>query len=77
VLALETGASQFLPATRAHADTSGPIITPSRRPYPGDPNTPDEGRPGGATAVHVASAPTWSASDWIKEFIRHFVRSRR
>ena len=77
VLAAETGALVFPPAARANAAASAPVITPSRRPYPGDPNTPDEGRPVGATSVYVASAPTWSASDWIKEFIRHFVRTWR
>jgi hypothetical protein len=48
--------------TSAQAGTL--ITTPSRRPMPGDPNTPDEGRTGGLNQTATKSSPWFFI--WIK-----------
>ena len=62
------------PAAAGSTIATPPPVS-SRRPMPGDPNTPDEGSGSGSTIVPTSSrsiSPTRSLYVWVKGFAYHF-----
>ena len=70
LLALALQFAVALHPSPAQADT--PPIVNARRPLPGDPNTPDEGRSGSTVLQASPASTSHSLYAWLKEFAAHF-----
>ena len=78
LLLLALASALLVHPSSARADGQGstsPVVS-SRRPMPGDPNTPDEGRSGTTTTRVAATAPAGSFLAWLKGLVHFRFQSR-
>ncbi|MEP7028740.1 MAG: hypothetical protein ABI960_09120 [Candidatus Eisenbacteria bacterium] len=72
ILALALQSAVALHPSPAQADSDSAPIVNGRRPLPGDPNTPDEGRAGSTVLQASSNSTSFSLIAWLKGLAIHF-----